>query len=233
MRYIALAGRLADSLVRALPAPPTGNRISYDEEVKGFGFRITAAGARSFILNYRAYGRERRITIGSFPDWAVKAAREQARSLKRQIDIGEDPMADRDEDRSARSVAQFCDLFEAEYLPSRRTPPGGLPSLIRLYIRPRFGKLKVASLRHVDVAALHREIAKRAPYRANRMLAVLSMMIGHAVKEGGARTTQRAGSKGARREARAVPLAGGDHSAGRSAGEHPEKISANAIRSCC
>jgi hypothetical protein len=36
----------------------------------GFGCRITAAGALSFILNYltRA-GRERRYTIGEFPSW--------------------------------------------------------------------------------------------------------------------------------------------------------------------
>ena len=47
-------------------APAVGNRITYDEEVKGFGVRITSAGAKAFILNYRAAGRERRITIGSF-----------------------------------------------------------------------------------------------------------------------------------------------------------------------
>ncbi|MGI4794054.1 MAG: Arm DNA-binding domain-containing protein [Janthinobacterium lividum] len=39
---------------------------------------MTSVGAWSFILNYRAAGRERRITIGSFPDWDVSAAREHA-----------------------------------------------------------------------------------------------------------------------------------------------------------
>ena len=62
-----MAERLTDGSVRRLPAPLNGNRIAYDEEVKGFGVRVTAAGAKAFILNYRAEGRERRITLGSFP----------------------------------------------------------------------------------------------------------------------------------------------------------------------
>ena len=55
------------SRLRTLAPPAIGNRIHYDTEVAGFEIRITAAGARSFVLNYRAGGRERRITIGSFP----------------------------------------------------------------------------------------------------------------------------------------------------------------------
>ena len=74
--------------MKKLQTPTTGNRITYDAELKGFGIRVTKAGARAFILNYRAAGRERRITNGSFPDWSVKAAREQGRALKRRINVG-------------------------------------------------------------------------------------------------------------------------------------------------
>ena len=48
-----MAQKLSDSVVRALPLPQTGQVIAYDSKVAGFGIRITAAGARSFILNYR------------------------------------------------------------------------------------------------------------------------------------------------------------------------------------
>jgi hypothetical protein len=37
----------------------------------GFGFCITRAGARAFVLRYRIDNRERRLTIGSYPDWSV------------------------------------------------------------------------------------------------------------------------------------------------------------------
>ena len=53
--------RLTDRLVKLLPAPVRGNKIAYDTEVRGFGCRVTAAGARSFVLGYRTKGgRERR-----------------------------------------------------------------------------------------------------------------------------------------------------------------------------
>ena len=88
-----MARLLDDDMVADLPAPAAGNRITYDTDVKGFGVRVTAAGAKSFILNYRnADGRDRRLTIGSYPDWKIKAkkgaegARDRARALKREID---------------------------------------------------------------------------------------------------------------------------------------------------
>ena len=99
---------------RSLAAPDSGNRITYDADVKGFGVRTTAAGAKSFILNYRANGRERRITIGSIPDWGVSAAREQAKALKRHIDLGMDPMAERGAARDALTVKGLADRYIAD-----------------------------------------------------------------------------------------------------------------------
>ena len=53
--------RLTDTYVRNLPAPAQGNKVHYDGELKGFGCRVTAAGAKSFVVNYRTKdGRERR-----------------------------------------------------------------------------------------------------------------------------------------------------------------------------
>src|ERR1700730_10610443 len=93
-----------DRFVRELPAPASGNRIPYDrggkEPVRGFGIRVTAAGAKSFVLNYTIAGRERRMTIGGYPAWSVAAAREQAKSLRRKIDGGEDPLGTREAERA-------------------------------------------------------------------------------------------------------------------------------------
>ena len=59
--------RLTVRLVKDLSRPGAGNRIYYDDLVSGFGCRVTAAGARAFVLNYRrrSDGVERRHTIGS------------------------------------------------------------------------------------------------------------------------------------------------------------------------
>src|SRR5437764_12570936 len=55
-------GKLTDGFVKSVVAPAGGraHAIYYDGEVKGFGLRVTKGGARSFVLNYRARGIERR-----------------------------------------------------------------------------------------------------------------------------------------------------------------------------
>ena len=60
--------------------------------MRGFALRVTSGGAKSFVVDYRAQGRQRRFTIGSFPDWSVQAARQSAKELKREVDQGRDPM---------------------------------------------------------------------------------------------------------------------------------------------
>ena len=184
-----MAQLLDDKVVGGLPAPATGNKITYDSEVKGFGVRVTAAGAKSFILNYRSGGRERRITIGSHPEWKVAGtkakpgARDHAKALKRRIDLGEDPMGERHEDRAAATMDTLADRFVKEHLSKRReTTQADYKGILRLYIHPHLGKIKVADLRHDDIERLHATVAKTAPYRANRCAAVLSKMLNLAVK---------------------------------------------------
>jgi hypothetical protein len=132
--------RLTDNIVKRLRAPTSGNRINYDEAVKGFGCRVTAAGARAFVLNYRrkSDGRERRATIGSFPDWSTAAAREEARRLKREIDGGGDPVGEQRESRNAATVADLCERFEREHA-SGQPLSGSTNSKSPLTFCPRWG----------------------------------------------------------------------------------------------
>src|SRR4051794_36274586 len=124
-----MSERLTDKLVDNLPAPATGNQIFWDSpdakgkgHVPGFGLRVTAAGARAFILNYRTRaGRDRRLTIGSLGPWSLSAARTEAAALKRRVDQGEDPMEERRELRGAPTMAELCERFLTEHV-SRKTP---------------------------------------------------------------------------------------------------------------
>ena len=177
-----MAIKLTDKEVRTLAAPASGYVITYDTEVKGFGARTTAAGAKSFVLNYRADGRERRITIGSFPDWGVAAAREQAKSLKRRIDVGEDPMADRHAERIAPTIESLAERYLAEHATRKRARSAAEDvSLLRQLILPKLGKLRVAAVRRPEIEAFHREITKATPTRANRALSLLTTMFNLAI----------------------------------------------------
>ncbi len=180
-----MAVKLTDTIVKRLPKPAKGNKITYDAEVAGFGCRVTAAGARAFVLNYRTRSRhEHRTTIGSFPDWSTVAARKEASELKKVIDRGGDPVADLREYRSAPTINDLCDRFIAEYLPRKRPSTQHTYRLqIENELRPKLGRLKVAEIAFADVDGLHRVISDRGtPYRANRIVALLSRMLSMAIR---------------------------------------------------
>jgi integrase len=185
VRTRAVAIKLNDYIVRRLPEPAKGNKIFYDSEVTGFGCRVTAAGSRAFVLNYRARNRrEHRCTIGSFPTWGTVAARKEAAELKKTIDRGGNPVGELKAYRDAPTVNDLADRFLAEYLPRKRASTQHTYHLqIENEIRPALGQLKVAEVTFADADGLHRKLTGRGtPYRANRVIALLSRMFSMAMR---------------------------------------------------
>lgn len=179
-----MAQRLMDRVVKALPLPKSKTHITYDTELKGFGVRITPAGARSFILNYRIKSRERRYTIGSYPDWSVAAAREEVKRLKRQVDLGYDPMGDRHAERAAPTMAMMAERYLEEYaihkVPRSQSDER---SMLRKIILPALGRhTKVQDIRRSDIDDLHRQVSMTRPGRANRIAQLLSAMFNLAIR---------------------------------------------------
>jgi integrase len=184
--------KLTDAIIKRLPTPATGNKITYDggkDAVKGFGIRVTAGGSRAFVLSYRTRaGRERRYTIGDADNWQTTAAREKAKELKRYIDDGNDPLGDIEAEREAPTVTDLIDRFEAEWLPRKR--PGTATDYKRMldkHVRPFFSThTKVAEVTLDDhIEPLHRKISKQGHLRrANTVVAVLSKMFSLAVRWG-------------------------------------------------
>src|SRR6516225_9469285 len=114
-KIIKRSQHLTDADIKRLPAPDSGNKITWDDSVAGLGARVTAAGHRSFVLNYRTKaGRPRRFTIGDCANWTVGAARIKARELRRVIEDGGDPLGQIEEARDAPTVKDLCDRFVEE-----------------------------------------------------------------------------------------------------------------------
>jgi integrase len=177
--------RLTDRMIKALPLPEKGYRIVYDGDVKGFGVRLTAAGARAFTVEYRLSGAVRRVTIGSFPDWSAAAARERAREIKREADLGRDHNAERQAERMAPTVRDLWVRYEADHLPAK-APRAALDDrlMFRDYILPAFGTTKVGDLTPADIDALHRSVSEHGRVRANRVLEVLRKALALAIRWG-------------------------------------------------
>jgi integrase len=178
--------RLTDAIVRRLPAPKQGKTITVDSEVPGFGVRVTANGARSYVLRYTTRaGRERTFTIGDAGNWRTSDARDKARELRREVEDGGDPLGAIEDERAAPTVLDLIERFRAEHLPRKRpSTRDDYERTLRLHIEPHFGQhTKVADVRFENIDALHRKItAAGNPYQANRTIALLSKMFSLAVR---------------------------------------------------
>ena len=223
--------KLSDKIVRDIEAPAKGNRIIYDATLPGFGVRITSGGVRSFVLNYRIKGRERRITIGQYPTWTVLAARKQAEQLRRQIDLGLDPLEERIAERAAPTVRDLFDRYAAEHLPTKALRSAADDRSMWLKdILPAFGPKKVADLRSQDCDELHRTISVDRPTRANRVIEVLRKALNLAIRWGWIERNPASGARRNPEPKRARYLARDE--VARLIAElevHPERTSADAL----
>lgn len=167
-----------------LEAPEKGYRIYKDAVLLGFGLRVTAAGARSFVLDYTVSGRSRRYTIGQWPAWSVDAARTRAKELRREADDGNDPQ---EQKQAKRDELTLSDYIEERYRPIhmtrlRKNTQDAYDRVLRLHILPNLGSKKLSEIDHDDIVKLHSKISAKAPIQANRAIATLSKVFSLALK---------------------------------------------------
>ena len=227
--------RLTDAIVKRLPLPTTGKTITIDAGVFGFGARVTANGARSYVLRYTTRaGRERTFTIGDASVWRTTDAREKARELRREVEDGGDPLGDIEAERAAPTMLDLIERFRSEHLPKKR-PRTALEYgyLLKLHIEPHFGQhTKVADVRFEDIDALHRKITKSgSTYAANRCIAVLSKMFSLAIKWRMRETNPTKGIERNKEYHRRRYLSGNELlRLTKALAKHPDKAAADAIR---
>jgi len=170
--------RLTNKFVAKL----TGTEMWWDDDPKatGFGVRSYPGGGKSFFIDYRLDGRQRRYTIGPFPRWSTEAAREEAKALRKQIDRGIDPAGDKCARRTAPTIQDLIDRYVEDHLPTKTLV--GLRAndekKMLAEVGDKLGRhTKVAAIHGGDIADLHRRITESGrPVRANRILAVASKM---------------------------------------------------------
>ena len=89
-------GKITKRSVEAVPIPPKGKRAHlWDDTLKGFGVMVTDKGVRSYIIQYRLWGRvspSRRVTIGKHGSpYTAEKARDRAAELLEQVRRKVDP----------------------------------------------------------------------------------------------------------------------------------------------
>ena len=171
---------LTERIVRdAKPRPKT--TILWDGQVKGLGLRIAPGGTKSYILNYRVSGKERRATLARASEISLKAARERAGLELAAIRAGEaDPLRRREEAARAETVNDGLDRFFEVYIPERLRIGRISPRTVKDYrgmvdrtLRPAIGKLRIEEVKRADIESA---VAKRGRVQRNRTLALASRL---------------------------------------------------------
>ena len=85
----------------ATQVPRLGEGFHNVGGARGLYLRVTASGARSWILRVMVGGRRRDMGLGGWPDVPLAEARDRARQARRKIEEGKDPIEQRREARDA------------------------------------------------------------------------------------------------------------------------------------
>ncbi len=153
---------------RAVDAANAGDRtaIVWDDELRGFGLRVTPNGVKSYILNYRVgHGRNapmRRITIGKHGSpWTPESARREALRLKGNVTSGADPVAERKAVAKSMTLGDLCALYFAEG--ARHKKPSTLKSdegRLRNHVLPLLGRRRIDQITRADVERMFIDVSE-------------------------------------------------------------------------
>src|ERR1035437_6948388 len=184
----------AKKLVTEIPVA----KIVWDEELHGFGVRLTAAGTITYVLDYYFRGKKRRYCIGRHPEFTADAARKEAMALKVDITNGHDPLAERHEWKNEPTFAALAAAYMKDAKTRKRksslrddrqmlgvNEDGTLKAdkneaQKKKRILTVLGEQRLAEIKQSDIAQFH-ESLRKAPYRANRMLALLSAVFNYGI----------------------------------------------------
>lgn len=149
----------------------------WDDELKNFALRVSPTGRKTFLVQYRAKGRTRRVKIGVYGALTPDEARQQAKRILGDVAHGEDPAEDIYKDRQAPTVATVCERFMREHtaLRCKESTAREYQRLIDREILPTFGTRRVTAVTRGDIAQLQYDMRNR-PFLANRLIALLSKM---------------------------------------------------------
>ena len=162
----------------------------WDEEVKGFGLKVTPTGARSYVYQYRMGGREakvRRFTIGQHGQWTPDGARKEAKRLAQLVDQGQDPaLLNTVRRREAIELAfsSYAERFIVEYLQIEWKGGHELASgILRRSAIPFLKQKSIREISRADISALMDKLAGKPATRRNAF-AVLRRLFKWAVNRG-------------------------------------------------
>lgn len=154
----------------------------FDGMETGLHLLIQPNGTKTFRLKIQIGGKDRRLTLGTFPDMSLAEARQEAGKNKKQIKQGIDPTAPVVVNTFERVANKFIEWKES-VLRAEAT--------IRKYreclkndLLPTIGNKDIASIHAAEIVPLLERVDKRSNSLARKNQELVSMIVRFAVQRG-------------------------------------------------
>lgn len=162
--------------VQNIKSPLSGRVEYFDKVMPGFALRVTDKGTKSWVLFLRLGGRLRRFTIGTYPNFSLAEAREEARKALQMAEKGEDPIEAKLEAKrqlkNPDTVEAVVDAFIEKHHKrdqNNRTAEE-VRRMFERHVLPDWGRRDISKITKRDVLDLLDAASERtSPVRANRV----------------------------------------------------------------
>ncbi len=169
-QFRTLSKRIVDRL-----AVEGKDAVFWDRSLAGYGVRVYPSGRKVYVVQTRAGGKSRRVTVGRHGEIAPDRARKHAAKIIARLKAGLSPV--RSEPAPAPTVADLAGRYRREYVAMHCKPNTvkhyGL--MLAKHIVPRLGELAVAEVERKDILKFQFELSDM-PTVANRCVDILVKM---------------------------------------------------------
>ncbi len=138
--------------------------LVWDTDLKGFGLKVTPAGSKIYIAQYRTGGRSsptRRFTVGKHGTLSTEQARKKAQNILGQVAIGVDPQTQKMDERTSIKMVELCDIYLKDGCATKK--PSTIATdkgRIERHIKPLLGNRIVKDLTPNDIRRFMEQVAK-------------------------------------------------------------------------
>ena len=158
---------------------PVGEKeaVYWDRELLGFGVRVYPNGTKVYVIQTRANGKSKRITVDRHGMLTPDEARRKAAQMIARIKAGENPNPEAAKNPSGPAVAELAERYLAEHVEVRCKPRTveACRWLVKKFVLPDLGEMAIDEVERVHISDLHHK-HRNTPYQANRILEVVRKM---------------------------------------------------------
>ncbi len=158
----------------------------WDEQLPGFGVRVSKSGRKTFIVRYKgASGSKRRLNLGVYPVMSLAEARDEAREKLAAIAKGEDPQVEKVAEREAVTFGELAEVYLERHAKIKKRRWQEDERILRVDLLPQWQRRKAKSLGRAEVTEiLDAIVARGAPIMANRVKALISKIFNFGIGRG-------------------------------------------------